>query len=142
MTIQLEWDHHEDCPRHPWNDVFDSPEPCECEELRAADATNLAAAVPAPLPPGGSEKKGLRADNARRTRCTPARRPKKGSRAVRRRAADLTVTGTWEGAVSTPLKDNRAELQALAGGELLPRRGPGGAKAQSQVGLAFSKRRA
>jgi hypothetical protein len=30
-------DHHEDCPQHPWNAVFDEVEPCECEALREED---------------------------------------------------------------------------------------------------------
>ena len=34
----VESDHHEDCPQHPWNDLFDLPAACECEELRAEDA--------------------------------------------------------------------------------------------------------
>jgi hypothetical protein len=34
--------HHEDCPQHPWNDVFDETDPCECAELRKADAAEAA----------------------------------------------------------------------------------------------------
>lgn len=34
--------HHEDCPQHPWNDVLDEREDCECKELRAADAADAA----------------------------------------------------------------------------------------------------
>lgn len=34
--------HHEDCPQHPWNDVLDQAEPCECRELRAGDAAEAA----------------------------------------------------------------------------------------------------
>lgn len=33
-----EVDHHEDCPQHPWNDVLDDPEACECKKLREEDA--------------------------------------------------------------------------------------------------------
>ncbi len=38
----IESSHHGDCPQHPWNDVFESTEPCECEELRAGDAAEAA----------------------------------------------------------------------------------------------------
>lgn len=33
----IESDHHEDCPQHPWNYVFEDPDDCECDELREAD---------------------------------------------------------------------------------------------------------
>ncbi len=36
--------HHSDCPQHPWNDVFDEQEPCECPELLAADRAEAAEA--------------------------------------------------------------------------------------------------
>ena len=29
--------HHEDCPRHRWNNVLDEPDDCECVELIKAD---------------------------------------------------------------------------------------------------------
>lgn len=32
-----ESEHHHECPQHPWNDVLDEAEPCECEELREGD---------------------------------------------------------------------------------------------------------
>lgn len=38
----LESPHHPDCPQHPWNSVFDDPDPCECRELREEDAAEAA----------------------------------------------------------------------------------------------------
>lgn len=29
--------HHPDCPQHPWNNVLDKMEPCECRELLQAE---------------------------------------------------------------------------------------------------------
>jgi hypothetical protein len=32
-----EQDHHEDCPQHPFNNVFDDADPCCCDELLEED---------------------------------------------------------------------------------------------------------
>jgi hypothetical protein len=37
LEPRVESDHHEDCPQHPWNAVFEDADPCECEELREED---------------------------------------------------------------------------------------------------------
>lgn len=38
----VESNHHQECPQHPWNDVLEESEECECEELRAGDAADAA----------------------------------------------------------------------------------------------------
>lgn len=35
-------EHHQDCPQHPWNNVCDDADPCECDWLRKADAAEAA----------------------------------------------------------------------------------------------------
>ncbi len=33
-------EHHQDCPQHPWNNVCDYADPCECHWLREADVAD------------------------------------------------------------------------------------------------------